>query len=121
MLGQTYDLAGPEEYTYREIVEYVFETIRAARPEVVNLSPAVADALGAAVNLLPNPLVTKDRFRRMQSDVVLDDMAPTKRLADLAVEPTHMEMPGFTWLHRFRSGSHFNDMEAVVSEQARRQ
>jgi NADH dehydrogenase len=112
MLGQTYDLAGPEEYTYREIIEYVFETIRATRPEVLNLSPALADAFGGAVNLLPNPLLTKDRFRRMQSDVVLDDMAPTKRLADLGVEPTSMETPGFTWLQRFRTGSHFYDMHA---------
>ena len=112
MLGQTYDLAGPEEYTYREIIEYVFETIRATRPEVLNLTPALADAFGGAVNLLPNPLLTKDRFRRMQSDVVLDDMAPTKRLADLGIEPTSMETPGFTWLQRFRTGSHFYDMHA---------
>ena len=40
MLGQTYDLAGPEEYTHREVVEYVFDTIRAGRPEVVNIAPA---------------------------------------------------------------------------------
>jgi NADH dehydrogenase (ubiquinone) 1 alpha subcomplex subunit 9 len=66
MLGQTYDLAGPEEYTYREIVEYVFEQIRAAEPEVTNISPAVADAIGSGLELLPNPLITKDRFRRMQ-------------------------------------------------------
>jgi uncharacterized protein YbjT (DUF2867 family) len=110
MLGQTYDLAGPEEYRYREVVEYVFETIRATRPEVANISPAVADAVGSLVQLLPNPLVTKDRFRRMQSDVVLDASAPTKRLHDLGIEATSMEMPGFTFLHRFRSGSHFLDI-----------
>ena len=34
MLGQTYDLAGPEEYTHREVVEYVFESIRTPYPEV---------------------------------------------------------------------------------------
>ena len=110
MLGQTYDLAGPDEYTYREVVEYVFETIRASRPEVVNLTPAVADVLGTLVQQLPNPLVTKDRFRRMQSDAVLDGMAPSKRLHDLGIEATSMEMPGFTFLHRFRSGSHFLDI-----------
>ena len=113
MLAQTYDLAGPEEYTHREIVEYVFETIRATRPEVANLSPAAADALGAALNLLPNPLITKDRFRRMLSDVVLADMAPSKRLHHLGVEATSMEAPGFTWLQRYRTGSHFNDMQSV--------
>ena len=97
MLGQTYDLAGPEEYTYREVVEYVFESIRADRPEVANVSPAVADAIGFANGLMPqwirNPLVTRDTFLRMQADVVLDDLAPTKRLHDLGIEATSMEMP----------------------------
>lgn len=75
------------------------------------MNPTIADAIGSAINVLPNPLVTKDRFRRMQSDVVLDDMAPTKRLHDLDIEATSMEMPGFTFLHRFRTGSHFLDMK----------
>lgn len=110
MLGQTYDLAGPEEYTHREVVEYVFETIRAMQPEVVNVSPAVADALGFAVGLFPNPLVTRDRFLRMQSDVVLNETAATKRLHDLGLEATSMDMPHFTWLHRYRSGSHLLDL-----------
>ena len=30
----------------------------------------------------------------MQSDVVLDDLAPTKRLHDLGLEATSMESPG---------------------------
>ena len=42
-----------------------------------------------------------------QSDVVLDETAPTKRLHDLGIEATSMEMPGFNFLHRYRSGSHF--------------
>jgi NADH dehydrogenase (ubiquinone) 1 alpha subcomplex subunit 9 len=111
MLGQTYDLAGPEEYTYREVVEYVFETIRAVNPEVANLSPTVADAAGSVLGLIPFPLITTDRFRRMQVDTVLDDLAPTKRLHDLGIEATSMEMPGFTFLHRFRVDSHLLDLK----------
>ena len=54
--------------------------------------------------VFPNPLVSRDRFARFQADVVLEDMAPTKRLADLGLEATSMEMPGFSFLHRFRQG-----------------
>ena len=54
--------------------------------------------------IFPNPLVSRDRFARLQADVVLEDMAPTKRLADLGLEATSMEMPGFSFLHRFRQG-----------------
>ncbi len=48
-----------------------------------------------------------------QSDVVLDDLAPTKRLHDLGIEATSMETPGFTFLHRFRTGSHYLDMKKI--------
>ena len=41
----------------------------------------------------------------MQADVVLDDLAPTKRLHDLGLEATSLEMPGFTYLHRYRQGN----------------
>lgn len=165
MLGQTYDLAGPDEYTYREVrggragrqgahpcpcpcgcftpgplappqlVEYVFEQMRALKPEVANVSPGIADSLGRAIDCLPNPLITRDFFRRMQAgrggrqggawaargvnlppsplaqaDVVLDPLAPTKRLSDLGIEATSLEMPAHAWLHRHRTGSHFLDL-----------
>ncbi len=29
---------------------------------------------------------------------------------DLGIEATSMEMPGFNFLHRYRSGSHFAEM-----------
>lgn len=41
----------------------------------------------------------------MQADVVLDDLAPTKRLADLGLEATSMELPGFTFLERYAQGN----------------
>lgn len=113
MLGQTYDLAGPDEYTHRELAEYILEQVRAAEPDVANLSPRVADILGTVAELKPFPVVTKDRLRRMQADVVLDPMAATRRLHDLGIEATSMELPGFTFLHRFRvgQGSHFLDIK----------
>ena len=42
--------------------------------------------------------------------MVLDETAPTQRLHDLGIEATSMEMPGFNFLHRYRSGSHFVEM-----------
>lgn len=40
----------------------------------------------------------------LQADNVLDQLAPTKRLHDLGLEATSMELPGFSFLHRFRQG-----------------
>ena len=44
-----------------QIVEYVFEQIRAVNPQVVNLNPAVADVIGRAVGIFPRPLLNADR------------------------------------------------------------
>lgn len=93
-----------------QLVEYVFEQMRALQPEVANVSPGSADVLGRAIDCLPNPLVTRDFFRRMQADNVLDPLAPTKRLHDLGIEATSLEMPAHSWLHRHRTGSHFLDI-----------
>jgi len=77
----------------------VFESIRADTPEIVNVSPAVASYIGRAIGALPHPLVTDDRFLRLQTDVVLDELAPTLRLHDLGIEASSMEHPGFNFLH----------------------
>ncbi len=104
MLGQTYDLAGPEEYTVREVLEYVFETMRAIEPSVVNLSPRAAGLLGDVMALMPYPPFTRDLMVRMTEDNVLDTSAPTKRFADLGLEVASMEAPEYSFLHKYRTG-----------------
>jgi uncharacterized protein YbjT (DUF2867 family) len=66
MLSQTYDLAGPDEYTLREIVEYVLDSLRAPAVGVQDVTPAVADAIGRVIGVLPTPLIERDRFLRFQ-------------------------------------------------------
>ncbi len=66
MLAQTYDLAGPDEYTVRQVVEYVFEAVRSSSPAVVAVKPWQAALLGKAIDLLPNPLIGADHFLRLQ-------------------------------------------------------
>lgn len=109
-LAQTYDLAGPDTYTHREVVEYVFETIQAIEPRVVNLRPAIADIVGNTLGLFPTTPLSQDKLQRWQTDNVLDSNAASKRLHDLGIAATSMEMPGFTWLHQFRPGSYFIDI-----------
>ena len=113
MLGQTYDLTGPDVYTYREVVEYIFETIRARSPHVINVSPFLADLIGYAFEQLPEPLIVRDRFLRMQTDNVLDTTAATKRLHDLDVQATSMEMPGLLHLRHYIEGNEPPDKEEM--------
>ena len=118
MLAQTYDLAGPEVYTQRELVEFVFEAIRAVRPHVANISPRIAGWIGKSFELLPEPIVSEDRMTRLQLDCVLDDVSRAKRLHDLGIEASSLEMPGYTWLHSFRTGSHFLDIKEAKQHSA---
>ncbi|KAA0156691.1 hypothetical protein FNF27_01168 [Cafeteria roenbergensis] len=117
VLGQTYELAGPETYTHREIVEYVFEVIRAVEAGVINITPAMADMLGSVMRVMPfGPVIDKDKFQRWQTDNVLDEMAATKRLHDLNIEATSLEAPGFNWMHQYRTGSHWLDIKEERGE-----
>ena len=71
---------------------------------------AALAALGASDASITNTLYTTQHHTinvTLQADVVLDETAPTLRLHDLGIEATSMEMPGFNFLHRYRSGSHF--------------
>ena len=43
-----------------QIVEYVFETVRAVNHDVANVSPVFAEAVGKALSMLPNPMFTED-------------------------------------------------------------
>ena len=104
-----------------QIVEYVFESIRADVPEIINISPQMAALIGRGFETLPNPLITSDRFLRLQTDVVLDELAPTLRLHDLGIEASSMEMPGFNFLHMYRTGSHFVDLPGMKEKIIKRQ
>ena len=90
MLAQTYDLAGPDEYTLREIVEYVLESVRAESLEVADVTPAVADAIGRVIGVLPYPLIERDRFLRFQVRAARWRSPPRARA------PTPPRSPGAT-------------------------
>ncbi|CAE7281650.1 Ndufa9 [Symbiodinium sp. KB8] len=96
-LGQTYDLA----------------------PSVMNISPTVADVIGKVVGVWPEPPLCADRMTRMGIDNVLNVAAPTKRLADLGIEATSMELPGLQFLSVEKHGDHFLEMETEETIQFR--
>lgn len=118
-LGQTYDLAGPDVYSHRELAEFVFEASGTQAPSVMNISPTVADVIGKVVGVWPEPPLCADRMTRMGIDNVLNVAAPTKRLADLGIEATSMELPGLQFLSVEKHGDHFLEMETEETIQFR--
>src|SRR5690606_35257339 len=67
--GQTYELTGPEVYSFKQILHYIMDTINCQRP-LVPLPFAVASVLGAFFELLPVPPLTRDQVRLLRTDNV---------------------------------------------------
>lgn len=66
-VGQTYDLAGPQVYTLRQLVEYVGRLTGCPRP-VIPLPEALAMLQATALECLPGPLMSRDNVRSMRVD-----------------------------------------------------
>lgn len=69
-VGQTFYLQGDDTYSYKELAEYVIEQIHRPNTQFVDLPLRYAQILGRAVELLPNPVVTKDIFNMLTEDQI---------------------------------------------------
>ena len=62
--GHTYALAGPQEYTLRELLAFVMQTTGQHRP-IWCLGPALSAMQAAVFERLPGRLITRDNLRSM--------------------------------------------------------
>ncbi|MEK9796115.1 MAG: complex I NDUFA9 subunit family protein [Alphaproteobacteria bacterium] len=99
--GKTYELGGPREYTFAELMEYLLTEIRRKRA-LVSLPFFMGDIQAFFSEFLPNPPVTRDAMKSLREDNVVASDALT--LKDLGVEPTAMELIVPTYVHRYRRG-----------------
>lgn len=108
--GQTYDLAGPQTYTLRQLVDYTAQ-LCGSNARIVPLSEGWAYLQAGLMWLLPNPVLSPDNLRSMQVDSVCDAncQAPARwqPTALEAVAPTyiaHSTPRGKLDSFRFRAG-----------------
>jgi uncharacterized protein YbjT (DUF2867 family) len=97
--GRTYELGGPRIYTFRELMELMLKELNRRRLLVPVPFP-IAALLGAILQYLPNPPLTRDQVRMLQVDNVVSPEALT--LQDLGISPTTAEVVIPTYLARFR-------------------
>lgn len=103
--GQTYELGGPEIYSFRELMEMVLkETNRKAK--LINLPFWGASIQATVMELLPSPMLTRDQVELLKSDNVV--AAGAKTLADLGVKATPVEVILPTYLDKFRPGGRYS-------------
>lgn len=86
--GQTYELGGPRQYTYKELIELVLQHI-GKRRWLVPLPFPVWDLAASCASLLPHPPLTPAQVELMKRDNIVSRNALS--LKDLRVPPTPLE------------------------------
>jgi len=104
--GQTYELGGPEVYSFGDLIKYVGREVMTPRP-LVYLPTLVARVIGVFGDIagglgFPPPLTT-DQVLMLKRDYV----AQGKGLKDLGIAPTALESIAPSYLWRFRTNGQF--------------
>jgi NADH dehydrogenase len=89
--GRRYDLCGPQEYTLRELMEFVC-AVTGRRRLIVGLPDALATLQAWTMEWLPGPLLTRDNLRSMQVPSVCDCAFP------FGIQPVALEAAAPAWL-----------------------
>jgi uncharacterized protein YbjT (DUF2867 family) len=99
--GRTYELGGPNIYTFRELVELLLAEIRRRRL-LIDVPFGLAELQARFLSLLPTPPLTPDQVELLKDDNIVSAGAMT--LATLGITPTALETIIPTYLDRFRRG-----------------
>jgi len=83
--GQTYELGGPDIYTYRDLLLMVLDRSGRRRP-LIPVPFMIWELLAAGAAILPNPPVTRDQITLMRADNVVTGAAST--FETLGIDPT---------------------------------
>ena len=102
--GKTYELAGPEIMTMRQLNETVAH-MTGHSPNLIDLPDFVASAIATVGAFIPGVPLTRDQWIMLQNDNV-----PSGKhggLQAFGIAPTPMSSVAPEWLSRFRKGGRF--------------
>lgn len=116
--GRTVDVFGPQDYSYKELAEFVFD-ITQQQTKTMDMPKDVGGLVGKGLNLMGKPMLTPDMVELWSEDFIpektqeeYDAMSAKEKIytmKDFGVEAVPMEKVAFNYLHRFREGGHFVD------------
>jgi len=117
--GRDVNLAGPAEYTYKEIIEYVLDVTKRNEDlnspwEFVDVPLPIARQVGKLMQNIHNPRLTEEIVLRCTEDSTVESRIanglPNSNpvtFQDFAIQPKSIEEAAFETLEHFRPGSHF--------------
>jgi uncharacterized protein YbjT (DUF2867 family) len=101
--GKTYEIAGPEVMTMRQLTEAIAKA-SGQSPALVDLPDFAANAL-SYLGFLPGAPLTRDQWLMLQQDNVA--AKKSAGLAAFGITPTPLAAVAPKWLGRFREGGRF--------------
>ncbi|MCD2323450.1 complex I NDUFA9 subunit family protein [Sphingomonas sp. IC-56] len=101
--GKTYALGGPDVMTLGELHRWIAGAL-ARKVHFLELP----DAIGGMLPMLPGSPISKDQWRMLQHDNVVD--AGAEGLAALGITPTPLATVAPAWLVRFRRNGRFGSV-----------
>jgi NADH dehydrogenase len=112
--GTVYELGGPEILSFKQLMELMLAEIDRKRL-LVPVPSAIAAFKARFLELLPNPLLTRDQVRMLGYDNVVSEAAKAegRTLEGLGIKPTALGaiLPGYLW--RYRKAGQFARQEAA--------
>jgi uncharacterized protein YbjT (DUF2867 family) len=112
--GKTYELAGPEELSFRELMEFMLETVERKRL-LLPVPWALAKLQALVLGLLPRPLLTRDQVELLKTDNVVSSEAirEGRTLQGLGISPTGIEGIVPSYLYRYRRAGQFTAPKGI--------
>jgi NADH dehydrogenase len=108
--GAPYELGGPEVLTLKDVMQRVLDYTMRTRL-LVPVPFWLAKLKGAFLQLLPNPMLTLDQVRLLETDNVVSESAKQsgRTLEGLGIEPVALAAVVPDYLEQFRPRGQFSD------------
>lgn len=107
--GKTFEFVGDEEYTHKEIADFVFDATK-QKPSLINLPLPIAQKIGQFCEFFPDPKFTEDMAVQLSLDQVKTSDLPGLR--ELDVEPSKLEKEATAWMIKYNPGGHFQEVSS---------
>lgn len=99
----TYELGGPNIYSFKEILDLI-QKVTGRKRLYLNLPFKLASVLAAILEKLPNPQLTRDQVQLLKTNAITESR--TKTFYDLNIQPKSVEEIIANYLVRFKDHSY---------------
>ena len=99
-----YELGGPENYSFRQLMEILLTEIKKKR-FLVTIPFGFAKFQSYFLQMMPNPLLTPDQVELLKHNNIVSGDYPT--LKDLGITGTNIQSTLPKYIYRFREGGQF--------------